>query len=50
MKMINNSVSQQSFLFAYGDAFFIVGSIMLASGFLLIFVKKPQKIKMGGEG
>ena len=50
MKLINNSVSQQAFLFAYGDAFFIIGSIMFASGFLLIFVKKPTKVKVGGEG
>ena len=47
-KLINNSVSQQSFLFAYGDAFFIIGSIMFASGLLLIFVKKPKTVKMGG--
>jgi DHA2 family multidrug resistance protein len=49
-KLINNSVSQQAFLFAYGDAFYVIAAIMMGSGFLLFFVKKPTAVKIGEGG
>jgi DHA2 family multidrug resistance protein len=45
LKIVNNTVSEQSFLLAYGDAFYVIGAIMGASAFLLLFVKKPQKLQ-----
>ena len=45
IKIINNSVSEQAFLFAYGDAFFVIGTIMGASAFLLFFINKPKGLQ-----
>jgi DHA2 family multidrug resistance protein len=42
LKILNNSISKQSFLMAYSDAFYIIAVIMAASGFLLFFVNKPK--------
>ena len=50
LKILNNSVSQQSFLLAFSDAFYVIGAVMGASAFLLLFVKKPQKIKAAPAG
>jgi DHA2 family multidrug resistance protein len=44
LKILNGSVSEQAFLLAYGDAFYVIGAVMGASAFLLLFVKKPRKI------
>ena len=44
LKILDNSVSKQAFLFAFGDAFYVIGAVMAASGLLLIFVKKPQRL------
>ena len=46
LKILNNSISQQAFLMAYGDSFYVIGVVMAASGFLLFFVRKP---KVGGH-
>ena len=45
LKILNNSISKQSFFLAYSDAFYIIGAIMAGSAFLLFFVNKPQKIQ-----
>ena len=45
MKLIDGSASEQAFLFAYGDAFYVIGAIMAASGFLLFFVRKPAQVE-----
>jgi DHA2 family multidrug resistance protein len=42
LKLLNGSVSEQAFLMAYGDAFYVIGAIMAASGVLLLFVRKPK--------
>jgi len=47
LKIISGSISEQSFLLAYGDAFYVVGAVMAASAFLLLFVKKPQHLSQG---
>jgi DHA2 family multidrug resistance protein len=44
LKILNGSVSEQAFLMAYGDAFYVIGVVMAASAFLLLFVKRPAKI------
>ena len=44
LKLINGSVSEQAFLFAYGDSFYVIGAIMAGSALLLFFVKKPQRV------
>ena len=45
LKLVDGSISKQSFLLAYGDAFYVIGVIMAASALLLFFVKKPSKLK-----
>jgi len=44
LKLINNSVTEQAFLFAYGDSFYVIGAIMASSALLLFFVKKPVRV------
>jgi DHA2 family multidrug resistance protein len=44
LKILNGSVSEQAFLMAYGDAFFVVGAVMAASVLLLFFVCKPKQL------
>lgn len=44
LKILNGSVSEQSFLLAFGDAFYVIGIVMAASAGLLLFVKKPQRL------
>jgi DHA2 family multidrug resistance protein len=43
LKLLDGSASEQAFLLAYGDAFFVIGVVMAGSSLLLFFVKKPQK-------
>jgi DHA2 family multidrug resistance protein len=50
LKILNNSVSTQAFLLAYSDAFYVIGAVMAASALLLLFVKKPKKLKQATEG
>jgi DHA2 family multidrug resistance protein len=45
LKILNQSVQEQSYLLAYGDAFYIIGAILAGSMFLLLFVKKPARIQ-----
>jgi DHA2 family multidrug resistance protein len=45
LHLLGASASEQAFLLAYGDAFFVIGAIMAASTLLLFFVKKPKAIK-----
>ena len=45
LKMIGGSISKQSFLLAYGDAFYVIGIIMAGSAFLLLFIPKPKRIQ-----
>ena len=47
LKMLNQSISNQSYFLAYSDAFYIIAVIMAGSGFLLFFVNKPTQIKQG---
>jgi DHA2 family multidrug resistance protein len=49
-KILNNSISEQSFLLAYSDAFYVIGTVMAGSAFLLLFVQKPRKIKQAAAG
>jgi DHA2 family multidrug resistance protein len=44
LKLLDASASEQAFLMAYGDAFFVIGVVMAASGLLLFFVKKPKSL------
>jgi DHA2 family multidrug resistance protein len=48
-KILNNSISQQSFLLAFSDAFFVIGAVMAASGVLLVFAKKPAHLRPPAE-
>jgi DHA2 family multidrug resistance protein len=48
LKIVNDSISRQSFIMAYSDAFYVIGAIMAGSAFLLLFVNKPARIKQGG--
>jgi DHA2 family multidrug resistance protein len=50
LKIVNGSVSEQAFLLAYGDAFYVIGAVMAASGFLLFFVKKPKRTNPAAAG
>ncbi len=45
VKLLGNSATEQAFLLAYGDAFYIIGVVMAASAILLFFVKKPQRLQ-----
>jgi DHA2 family multidrug resistance protein len=45
LKILNNSVSKQSFFLAYSDAFYVIAAIMAASAFLLLFVNKPRQMQ-----
>ena len=45
LKIVDDSISKQSFLLAYGDAFYIIAVIMAASAFLLLFVNKPKQLQ-----
>jgi DHA2 family multidrug resistance protein len=45
LKIVSGSISEQSFLLAYGDAFYVIGAVMAASVFLLLFVKKPKGLR-----
>ena len=47
LKLVNGSISKQSFLLAYSDAFYIVAMVMAASAFLLFFVNKPAHLRQG---
>ena len=50
LKILNNSVSQQSFLLAYGDAFYVIGAILAGSSLLLLFVQKPRQLRKATGG
>ncbi len=45
LKIVGGSISHQSYLLAYGDAFYIIAVVMGASAFLLLFVNKPHHLK-----
>ena len=45
LKILNNSISKQSYFLAYSDAFYIIAVIMAASAFLLLFVNKPRQMR-----
>jgi DHA2 family multidrug resistance protein len=45
LKLLSGSMSEQAFLLAYGDAFYVIGVVMAASVLLLFFVKKPGQLK-----
>jgi len=45
MKILNNAISEQAFLFAFGDAFYVMGAIIGSSALLLLFVHKPQHLQ-----
>jgi DHA2 family multidrug resistance protein len=46
LQVINNSISEQAFLFAFGDAFYVIGVVMAGSAFLLFFICKPKQLKL----
>jgi DHA2 family multidrug resistance protein len=48
LKIVGDSISRQSFLLAYGDAFYIIAVIMAGSAFLLPFINKPQRVRPAG--
>jgi DHA2 family multidrug resistance protein len=50
LKILGADVSKQSFLLAYGDAFYVIGAVMGASALLLPFVQKPQHLKEATAG
>ncbi len=43
--IINDAVGRQASLFAFGDAFYVIGAIMAGSGLLLFFVQKPRHLQ-----
>ena len=49
LKLLGGSATEQSFLFAYGDAFFVIGSVMAASSLLLFFIKKPAHLQQAAH-
>lgn len=42
LKEINQSVQKQSYLFAYSDAFLVIGIVLLLSGITLFLLSKPK--------
>ncbi len=50
LKLLNQSVQEQSFLLAFSDAFYVIGAILGASILLLLFIPKPQKLKQAEVG
>ena len=42
---VNRSVQKQSYIQAYSDAFFVIGTVLLLSGAALFFLPKPQHPK-----
>jgi len=45
LKILDESMSRQSYFLAYGDAFYIIAVVMGASAFLLFFVNKPHHLR-----
>jgi DHA2 family multidrug resistance protein len=45
LKILNNSVQEQSYLLAYSDAFYVIGAVLAASMLLLLFIPKPKAIQ-----
>jgi DHA2 family multidrug resistance protein len=45
LKLLNQSVQEQSYLLAYSDAFYVIGAILAASMLLLLFVPKPKRLQ-----
>jgi DHA2 family multidrug resistance protein len=45
LKILDDSISKQSYFLAYSDAFYVIAAIMAASAFLLLFVNKPQHMR-----
>jgi DHA2 family multidrug resistance protein len=49
LKLLGGAATEQSFLLAYGDAFFVIGVVMAASSLLLFFVKKPAHLQQAAH-
>jgi DHA2 family multidrug resistance protein len=49
LKLLGGSATEQSFLLAYGDAFYVIGAVMAASSLLLFFVKKPAHLQQAAH-
>jgi DHA2 family multidrug resistance protein len=45
LKILNDSVQEQSYLLAYSDAFYVIGVVLAASILLLLFIPKPKAIE-----
>jgi DHA2 family multidrug resistance protein len=50
LKILGNSIRDQSYFMAYGDAFYVIAAIMGGSAFLLLFMNKPKQLKPAVEG
>jgi DHA2 family multidrug resistance protein len=50
LKILNQSVQEQSYLLAYSDAFYTIGAILGASILLLLFIPKPKAIAHAEAG
>jgi DHA2 family multidrug resistance protein len=50
LKLLNESVQEQSFLLAFSDSFYVIGAVLGASILLLLFIPKPKQIKHAEAG
>jgi DHA2 family multidrug resistance protein len=50
LKILNESVQEQSYLLAFSDAFYVIGAILGASILLLFFIPKPNAVKRAEAG
>jgi DHA2 family multidrug resistance protein len=50
LKILNESVQEQSYLMAYSDAFYVIGAILGGSILLLLFVPKPRAVQHAEVG
>jgi DHA2 family multidrug resistance protein len=49
LKILNQSVREQSYLMAFSDAFYVIGAILGACTLLLLFIPKPKGIQHAAE-
>jgi MFS transporter, DHA2 family, multidrug resistance protein len=50
LKILNNSVQEQSYLMAYSDAFYVIGAVLGGSILLLLFIPKPKSVQHAEVG
>jgi DHA2 family multidrug resistance protein len=49
LKILNQSVQEQSYLMAFSDAFYVIGAVLGGSILLLLFIPKPKGIPHAAE-